>query len=60
MKNPETLPDITNKDKKYKCIITILIFFLLIFIILSIIFISLYISKKNKIKRWAEERRIIL
>lgn len=50
MKNPETLPDITNKDKKYKCIITILIFFLLIFIILSIIFISLYISEKNKTK----------
>ena len=48
IKNPETLPDISNKDRKYKFIIKILLLFLLILLVLTIIFIALYIKEKNK------------
>ena len=50
IKNPTTLSDAAGNEKKYKRIITILLFFLLIFIIVTIIFLSLYISEKNKTK----------
>ena len=50
VKNPEPLPDFTDRDRKYKRIIIILLLSLLIFIILTILFICLYASEKNKKK----------